>query len=216
MDPITIGLGVASLGGQLFGAMKGGQANNANDALLAQRKEENDAFFKSRINRDFLQTNAAKGVLEKIRQQYQNQDKTIESKAAVNGSTPEQVIAEKSANNQDLNNATNSLAQGATNYQENAENQYQQSQNAMLGAEMNINNQKAANAGNLASNAGNLLGTAAMLQGFGGEGGAGDIGTALGRSQSQTDSPNSIAGSSNPLIGLKNSLINKFSRKPLG
>lgn len=167
MDPLTIGLGVASLGGQLFGAVKGGQANDANQALLNQREEESNAFFKSRINRDFLQTNAAKGILEKIRKQYENAGKTIDSKAEVTGATPEQVIAEKSANNENLNDVVSSVAQGATAYQENAENQLEQSKNGLLSAKMGMNTSKAQNAANVASNAGNLLGTAAMLNGFG-------------------------------------------------
>ena len=168
MDPLTIGLGVASLGGQLFGAIKGGQANNANEALLKQREEESNALFKSRINRDFLQTNAAKGVLEKIRKQYENADKGIAGRAAITGASDEAVVAQKTANNENLNDATSNIAQGATAYQDNAENQFEQSKNAMLSAKMGVNSAKAANAANLASNAGNLLGTAAMVHGMGG------------------------------------------------
>ena len=227
MDPITIGLGVASLGGQLFGAIKGGQANSANEALLNQRKEENDAFFKSRINRDFLQTNAAKGILEKIRKQYENTGKTIDSKAEVTGATPEQVIAEKSANNENLNDAVSSIAQGATSYQENAENGLMNSKNALLGVEMGINSAKAQNASNLASNAGNLLGTAAMLNGFGDAGGGNGAssgmealkklgatkGADFGRTPLQTESMNKIAQSG--LKGLKSTIITKNNRTPL-
>jgi hypothetical protein len=65
MDPLTIGLGIASLGGQLFGAMKGGQANNANDALLAQRKEENDAFLSQESTGTFFRPMRPKEYLKK-------------------------------------------------------------------------------------------------------------------------------------------------------
>lgn len=210
MDPITIGLGVASVAGQLFGAAKGGKANEANEALLKKRKEEDDAFFKTRINRDFLQTNAAKGVLERIKKQYQNADKSIAGRSAITGASDESIVAQRTANNENLNDAVSSIAEGATDYQENAENQYRQAKNSTLEAEMSINNKKAENAASLASNAGSLLGTAATMGGF--SSGSGVAG-AIGRTQSQTNDLNKIAKSG--LKGIKNEIIARNTRTPL-
>ena len=179
-----------------------------NEELLKNHEAQNDAYFKTRINRDFLQTNAAKGVLEKVRKQYQTAEKGIAGRAAITGASDEAVIAQHSANNENLNDAVSNIAQNATNYQENAENQYQQSKGGILNAKMGINSAKAENAANLASNAGNLLGTAAMMSGFGSGTGA----SAVGRTDYQSGQLNQIAPSGLKSVG---KLIIANQRKPL-
>jgi len=75
MGPITAGLGVASLAGQIFGAIKGGQANRANQDLLNKQREDNEKFYNMNVNRDFLETNAAKGMFEQLRKQFRDRNK---------------------------------------------------------------------------------------------------------------------------------------------
>jgi len=166
MDPITAGLGVASLAGQIFGAIKGGQANRANQDLLNKQREDNEKFYNMNVNRDFLETNAAKGMFEQLRKQFRDRNKVVENTAAVTGGTAEAEIAAKSSNQENYNDAVNSIAQNATGYQQGQEAIYRGQENAIDNRQMDINTQKAQNAANVFSNAGQLMGAASTLPGF--------------------------------------------------
>lgn len=164
-NPIGAALTAASVAGQIFGAVKGGQANNANQRLLNERKSENEAFYNNRVNRDYLETNAAKGMFERLNKNLRNSNKTIDSNAAVTGGTAEASIAAKSKNQENYNDAVSGLAEKATNYQQGQEAMYRGQKSNLDNIQMNINDQKAGNAANLASNASNVASAAANLPG---------------------------------------------------
>ena len=170
MDPLTIGLGVTGLAGQIFGAGKSGQANREMARMLREKDAANEAFFNNSVNRTFLDTNAAKGVLERVRKQYQDANQIADNKGVVTGATPEAVIAAKTANNEALNNVTSQIAEQATAYQDAKEQQYRAMDNAITYQQMQLQANKAKNAANLASNAGNLTATAATSFLFGNNG----------------------------------------------
>lgn len=171
MDPVTLGLGAVSLGSQIFSAIKGGQANKANEELLRQQQEQNEAFYNN--NQNFFDTNMAKSVLEKARERYQDNTKTSESKAEVTGASAEQQVAEKTANQKGYNDVVKNLASTGTRYTMDNERSYRNNLNRLMATKMQLNQQKADSASNAASNAGELFGSAAMLQGFGAESGIG-------------------------------------------
>nr|WP_320022107.1 hypothetical protein [uncultured Draconibacterium sp.] len=165
MDPVTIGLTAASVAGKVFGAIKSGKANKANFRLLNEAKEDNEAFRNNTVNRDFMDTNAAKGVFTRLKKSLKDANKTVDSQAAVNGSTAEAEIAAKSKNQENFNNTTAKIAEGATAYQQQNEQEYRRGKERLLNAEMGLNQQKAQNAANLASNAASLAGAVANIPG---------------------------------------------------
>jgi len=148
----------------IFSALKGGSANRENERLLAEREEQNEAF--RNLNSNYMETNAAKSVLEKAREQYQERAKIADSKAAVTGATAEQQVAEKSAANKDYNDVVRNVAAQGTAFTQQNDMNYQNNLSRLLAARMNINQQKADSAANAAGNAGELLSSAAMLEGF--------------------------------------------------
>lgn len=162
MDPISIGLGVAGIAGQIFGASKSAKANREMAHMLAAEDAENEAFFNNSVNRTFLDTNAAKGVLERVRKQYEDANQVADNKGVVTGATPEAVIAQKTANNEALNDVVSQIAENATAYQDTKEQQYRTEKNNIFNQEMGLQQQKAQNAANLMTNAGNLLTSSAM------------------------------------------------------
>ena len=166
MDPITAGLGALSIGSQIFAALRGGKANDANYELLQQQQKENEKFYNLNVNRDFMETNAAKGIFERLRDQFRDQNKVIENSAAVTGATPEAEIAAKGKNQENYNAAVNNLASNATQYQQNQEAIYRNVDQNLVNQEMALNAQKANNAANLAGNAADVMGAAATLTGF--------------------------------------------------
>ncbi len=169
MDPITAGLGAVSLGSTIFSAIKGGQANKANEKLLNQQVEQNEAFYNN--NQNFMDTNLAKSIMERARKQYQDRAKISESKGAVTGASAEQQVAEKSNLNEGYNDVVRNLAESGTRYTQNNEINYRNNLTRLMNARMALNQQKADSASNASSNAGDLFSSAAMLGGFGAESG---------------------------------------------
>lgn len=166
MDPISIGLGAVGLASSLFGAAKGAKANKEAAGLIDKQEAENEAFYNNNVNRDFLETNAAKGVVEQIRKRYQDKVKQIDTTQAATGGTAEAAIAEKTALNESEGDAINSIAQKATGYQLANEGQYRQGLSDLYRQRMSLNRAKAENASNLSGVGANLLGTAASVAGL--------------------------------------------------
>jgi len=171
MVALTAALGAASLGSNIFSAIKGGQANKENEELLRKQMESNEAFYNN--NQNFFDTNMAKSVLEKARERYQDNTKTSESKAEVTGASAEQQVAEKTANQKGYNDVVKNLASTGTRYTMDNERTYRNNLNRLMSTRMQLNQQKANSASNASGNAGQLFSTAAMLQGFGAESGIG-------------------------------------------
>lgn len=170
LSALQIGAGALGGGSTIFSAIKGGQANRENEQLLQEQQEKNEAFFNNREN--FMDTNMASSVLERVRKDYENKAKISDSKAAVTGASAEQQVAEKTKLNEGYNDVVRNLAEVGTRYTQNNEWQYQNNLNRLLSTKMQLNQQTANNAANAASNAGNLFTSAAMLGGFGNKPGA--------------------------------------------
>ncbi|WP_321995358.1 hypothetical protein [Draconibacterium orientale] len=161
LDPIgltTAGIGLAS---SIYGGIKSAKANKEAEKQLDAYEAKQEAFYDKRLNQDFMESNAAKGLVEQMRKRYQNQAKTIESKGEATGATAEATIAAKSEANEQYNNSMNNLAQKSTYYQLNNEQGYQNSLADMYSKRMALNRNKAQNAANLAGTGAQLIGTGA-------------------------------------------------------
>ena len=154
------------LAGQIYGAVKGAQDNKRNDALLRSQNEENESFYNNNVNRDFLETNAAKGMTERLDKNLRDSNKVIDSNAAVTGGTAEASIAAKSKNQENYGNTMSQIAEKATDFQQRGEAIYRGQKNNLVNAEMKINSDKAANAANLTNNAAGLVSASADLSDF--------------------------------------------------
>lgn len=161
MDPISVGIGGAlSLGGMVYGAIKGGQAARANEKILTDAKQENESWFNN--NRNYFDTVQGKSALEQVRQAYEERAKRNANTAVITGASAEQEVALQGAQSDAYNNAMRQLAGQGSEYASRNEMVYRQNLNNLMNKEMAINDQKAENAANLATNAGNLFGSAAM------------------------------------------------------
>lgn len=170
MEPVTATLGALSIGAQIFNAIRGGRANQSNYDLLKQQQNENEKFYNLNVKQDFMETNAAKGIFERLRDQFREQNQIAANSAAVTGDTPEAELAAKSQNQENYNEAVNNIASQATGYQQNQEAIYRGTKQNLTNQEMELNAQKAGNAANAAANAADVLPAAAALTGFEGLG----------------------------------------------
>jgi hypothetical protein len=164
---LTLGLAAVGLGSKIYAGIKGAQANQEAEDQLDQQFEENEAFFNNNANRDFLETNAAKGVSEMLRKRMQDQVKTIDSKAEATGATDESKIAAKSDANEQYNEGINRIGQNATAYQLSSERDYRANLSNLYHQRMALNRSKAQNAANVSEAGGQLLSTAGSLGAMG-------------------------------------------------
>jgi len=143
---LQMGIGIASA---LYGGYMSGKANKAQDKIIGEQKESNEAFYNNSVNRNFLDTNAARGVIEQLRKDYENKSKTVDTKAAVTGSTPEAVIAEKAMLNDRQNQVMSNVAQQGTAFQQRNTDLYRMGLSDIYRQRMEREAQKAASGANL-------------------------------------------------------------------
>jgi hypothetical protein len=174
---LSAGLGLAS---SIYGGIKSAQANKEFENQINQQQSQADTFFNNRVNRDFMETNAAKSVVEQLRKRYLDQAKEIDSQTAVTGGTAEASIAAKGQVNENYNDVMSNVASQATGYQENAENNYQNQISDIAQQRMMLAEKKNQNTTNLMAAGASLLGTAADLGAL-----DGDV-NATGKTASQT------------------------------
>jgi len=157
---IAAGTAAVGLASSIYGGIKSSKDNQQAENQVDQYGKDTEAFYNKRINQDFLQTNAAKGLVEQMKERYRKQAKEIESKAATTGSTPEAEIAAKTTANDEFNNSLNSVAQQGTYYQLQNEQNYQNSLADLFNKKLQINRMKNQNASNLMGIGSQLMGTA--------------------------------------------------------
>ena len=166
---LTAGLGIASLAGQVIGNIAGGRYNRNTQNLLDKQQEDNESFYNRNVNRDFLRTNAMKGMFETLRKNVKDANKVTESKAEVTGATPEAEIAAKSRTQENYNDTVRDMAGQATNYQQNQEAIYRGEKARLTDQQIGLNTQRANSASNVAGNASDVMTAAATLPGFEGK-----------------------------------------------
>ncbi len=167
MDPISLGLAGFGLAQSIYGGIQSANANKEMAQNIDNQQTQADAFYNNRVNRDFLDTNAAKGIVEELRKRYQEQAKTIDSNTAATGGTAEGNIAAKTELNDSYNSAMRGVAGEATNYQDRGEMIHQSQLSDLAQQRMQLSGMKGQNASNLMQTGENLLGTAADVAAFG-------------------------------------------------
>lgn len=203
LPAISAGLGLAS---SIYGGIKSAQNNKEFENQINQQESNAEAFFNNRVNRDFMETNAAKSVVEQLRKQYLDQAKKIDSQTAATGGTAEANIAAKGNLNENYNNVMSNIASNATDYQENAENQYQNQVSDIAKQRMMLAEKKNENAMNLVAGGASLLGTAADLGAL--EDGVTEkpAGSMTGITKGNRNNLNEIAKSANTVSPLRTKL----------
>lgn len=163
-SPVGLGLSVAS---QIFGAIKGGQANKANERMINEQIDKNQARYGLESSRDYMDTNYAQNVIKQYRESLQRSQKDTAGRAAVTGGSDEAQLAANSNAQQNFNQGMGNLAAQGEGVQMQKEQQFLQQQAALNSQMQAINQGKAANAANLVANGADLMNTMAFNSMFG-------------------------------------------------
>lgn len=160
LNPISLGIGGAlSLAGLAYSAIKGGQANKANERLVNQQQEELESWRNN--NQNYLDTVQGQSQMKAQKEAMDQRVRSDEQKAVVTGATDEAQLAARDSANRANAQATEALAVQGANYAQNVDARYRQGLAGIYQQRMGINQQKAANAQALGSNVGNLFGASA-------------------------------------------------------
>lgn len=174
---VAVGTGAVGLAGSVFGAIKSGQANRANQRILNKQLTE----ARTDANRSFLDTATARDAVKQNNEALVDARKNVAGRAAITGASDESAVASNSAVTKNYNNAVSRLAGMGTQYQQRAKDRT----NSLLGVQMGINSKQGESASALGANALGLAGTIAMtagMQGGGGKGSGGAKGGQMGDS----------------------------------
>jgi hypothetical protein len=156
MVALGIALTLASLGAQAFGAAKSAQANNAVQNKLLEKSSSLDNVFNRDYNMDYMATPGVKNLMASYAKGLKDVNKNVEGRAAMAGSSPEAVIAEREKVNQNFGDFTRKVASGADAYRQQKEQNYLIRRDALDSRIFANDQQRASQWDNLMSNATNL------------------------------------------------------------
>ena len=197
MTPAGLITGGLSVAGQIFGAIKSAKENKENQNLLNKQMHESEADYNNAANKSYLETNAAKDQVKVINDQAEKARKDAAGRSVITGASDEAVVAANDKIQKNTNNAMSNLAGQATNYQEGQKRMYLGRKDRLNALQMQMNQQKAQQAGSLAGNAADLFSTVTYSQGmkdFPTEGKLSGTASQVGISQPNRDWLNKNAG----------------------
>jgi hypothetical protein len=151
MIPAIIGAATA-IGSAIYGGIKNSKARKAQQKLIAEQQRKNEEWYNKNYYADYMQNADVQSALGQLRDQISQNNRHAAGTAAMMGGTDEAKLAAQAAGNRTYADAIRGIAGQATAYKRNIDAQYQQNQQNILGMQMNMYNQDAANASNLASN----------------------------------------------------------------
>jgi len=131
MTGLGLALTLAGLGAQAFGSAKSAQANEAFRRKLLEKSESLDAAFNKEYNMDYMQTPSMKNLMASYSQGLKDVSKNVEGRAAMAGASPESVIAEREAINENYGDFIRKVSSGGEQYKMEKERMYNLRRDAM-------------------------------------------------------------------------------------
>lgn len=165
---VPIIAGGVSVASSIFGASKAAKAARKNAKILEGLQDENKANYIEEYYRGSLDNPGAQAFLKRLDENLRDKTKATENNAAATGATQENVLAAKQSNNEVYSNAVGDLVQNEDARKQGVKQNYFTNKTNLLGQQMSLNSQKAANWQNIASGisqaAGNLASSYLMSE----------------------------------------------------
>lgn len=156
MGPLGISLALVGLGVQAFSSAKSAQANNELRRKLLERSNTLTDVFNRDVNMDYMATPGVKNIMSAYGRGLEKIQKDAEGRAAMAGSSPEAVISEREAVNQNYGDFIRKVAGGQDAYRAEKERMYNVRRDTMDERLYASDQQKASQWDNLMKNATNL------------------------------------------------------------
>ena len=155
----AIGIGASLIGG-VMGASKAAKAANAQQQMLNQQRNKNEAWYNRNYYQNYLDSKEAQAAIKRVEDTLRRRNQEAQATAAVTGGTPEAVLAQQENDQKMMGEVVGNLATrgDAINAQNQAnENALMQQQMAQLQANEAGGTQLLGNSGSLISSALSLL-----------------------------------------------------------
>ena len=154
--------GVAALGSAIYGGISSSIANNRARALIQQQRDDNRAWYNTKMEQDYTQRSDVQAAIKRQRELLNEQYNRARRTNVVAGGTDESLALQQQAANKSLSDTMTDVASQASAYKDNVEQQYR-AQDAALNQQQAQNYQQqgaqAAAAASQAVNAGlNMMG----------------------------------------------------------
>lgn len=121
---LGLSLSLIGLAGQAFGSAKSAQENNELRKKLLERSNNLNDVFNKDVNMDYMATPGVKNTLAAYGKGLKDIQKDSEGRAAMAGSSPEAVIADREKTNENYGDFIRKVAGGADAYRANKEQTY--------------------------------------------------------------------------------------------
>ena len=159
-----IGAGVGLASGA-FGAIKANNARKQQERYLNDQEKKNQEWYNRNYYQNYLDTAEAQAAMKRVEDTMKRNNEQTEATAAIMGATPEAVLAQKQANQEQLGNMATGLAAQATQRKAQVDAVNLQSQQNILNARMGQAQANEAGASQVMNGGLGMIGTA--LQGSG-------------------------------------------------
>ena len=121
----------AALGGAIYGAVKSGKYNRKAEALIQQQRDDNEAWYKTKMKQDYTMRSDVQAAINRQREILNDQYKRARATNVVAGGTDEQLALQKEAANRSLAQTVTDVAANAADYKDSVEQQYRQQDAAL-------------------------------------------------------------------------------------
>jgi hypothetical protein len=146
-------LGAATgIGSAIYSGIQSAKARKAQRQLLADQTRQNENWYNKNYYADYMQNADIQSGLSMLREQIALNNRRSAGANAMRGGTDEARLAAQSEGNRTYADAIRGISGQATAYKRGIDAQYQQNQQNISNMLMNLYNQQASNAGQLASN----------------------------------------------------------------
>lgn len=152
-----IGAG-ASLGGSAIAGRNSAKANQAAEQTLADQQAKNEAWYKEKMNENYLESAEAQAAINKAKEMAQDQLAYARGAQAVMGGTDASIAAARQSANEMLSDTISGIAATSTARKDAAEQTYMNRNNDLSQQLIHMYGQKAANNAAAGSSALSALG----------------------------------------------------------
>ena len=125
-----------SIGTAVAGGIKAKKAREAQEAMIAQQKAENQAWYDREYYTDAMDRSENAAVMGRVRDFMKRSTDRAESTAAITGATPESVLAQKAQAGDVISNTAANIAEGESQRKSAIEQQNQANKNAVRSQQM--------------------------------------------------------------------------------
>ena len=158
---VAVGTAAVGVGASIYGQIHANKQQKKAEIYNKARIQQADNWFRENYYKDYMESDIARGTLEKLSKRFRDSNEANANTSVAGGGTPEAVIANAEQTQNQMNNATLSLASAGQQWKDNLDVMHQNQLTPLQNNEQSILNNGVAQWGNFQSSVGDA--TAGVL-----------------------------------------------------